>query len=202
MRQSLVVLDVSHNDIHICDHLNHLIALRSLNISHNKIEVLFIILFNNYLFQQLPCNIEQLRYLTELDVGCNLLTQLPHLIHLSTLKTLSLHGNRIVSLQNVAKSLPSGIESLDLSANAITDLTEVNHFHFRIDKTIDFQLLYLSAFKLNSLCIIDNPCVDCVGRDFDYRPFLVSICPETLRVVDGFVVTETEEIKGSCFKMS
>uniref|UniRef100_A0A914WJP6 Uncharacterized protein n=1 Tax=Plectus sambesii TaxID=2011161 RepID=A0A914WJP6_9BILA len=176
VKATLQQLNVASNQICTADNLNSLEKLQTLNMAGNKLE-------------QFPI-LDRLIHLRELDLSGNRLTKLPNLSHLPSLVSVSLRELRISSLAEAAKALPNSLQSLDLSFNFIRDLSEA---------------LWLSHLRnLESLSFSGNPCVSTDCRAFDYRPYLINCClnldtigSPNLRTIDGFVVSETEQLKGT-----
>ncbi|KAH7727693.1 Leucine Rich Repeat family protein [Aphelenchoides avenae] len=165
--KTLTVLDVSSNRLASLDCLSSLKQLRSLNVSHNRIEYVPTL---------------HLPHLEEINVGSNHVKELPDLHKLTALRTLNLHGNEISSLEHVEKKLPRGLRYLDIGDNLIEDLCELHDL--------------ASFVELESISIINNPCVRGEGRKFSYRPFVYSCILNELSAVDDSDLSDQEMIKG------
>ncbi|XP_077435467.1 centrosomal protein of 97 kDa [Vanacampus margaritifer] len=166
--KELQVLNLPNNSIGYIEGLRDLPNLKWLNLSGNAIKV-----------------IEQLNNcisLQHLDLSDNSISNIGDLSKLVALKTLLLHGNSVTTLRTVPANLPVHLSILSLASNEITDLTEVAHL--------------ASLHKLEQLSIMNNPCVmptPSLPR-FDYRPYVMNWC-QSLKVLDGFVVSQKEGLK-------
>ncbi|KAK0425915.1 hypothetical protein QR680_009456 [Steinernema hermaphroditum] len=168
VKETLSTLNVRKNEISHCEQLSAFHALVNLDLSHNKIE-------------QLP-TVHSLPNLRYLNISSNMLRELPSLRQLENLVELDLNSNQIETLKNANKCFPEGLQRLEIGTNKISDLTELS---------------YLSVFTLlSSLTFEGNSAVAIEGRSFCYRPYLCSCLPETLKVVDGFVLNDMEIVKG------
>uniref|UniRef100_A0A8C1FPT5 Centrosomal protein of 97 kDa n=2 Tax=Cyprinus carpio TaxID=7962 RepID=A0A8C1FPT5_CYPCA len=165
----LRTLNLSNNSIGYIEGLKDLVHLEWLNLAGNNIKV-----------------IEQLNNcvsLQHLDMSDNNISHIGDLTKLSALKSLLLHGNIITTLRTVPAHLPANLTVLSLAENEIRDLTEVS---------------YLAPLhNLEQLSIMSNPCVMATPSlpGCDYRPYVVSWCL-SLKVLDGFVVSQKEGLKG------
>ncbi|XP_030614435.1 centrosomal protein of 97 kDa [Archocentrus centrarchus] len=164
----LRVLNLPNNSIGYIEGLRDLPHLKWLNLSGNNIKV-----------------IEQLNNcvsLQHLDLSDNNISALGDLTKLLALKTLLLHGNSITTLRTVPAHLPAQLSILSLAENEIRDLNEVSHL--------------APLHELEQLSIMSNPCVMATPSlpSFDYRPYVMSWCL-SLKVLDGYVVTQKEGLK-------
>ncbi|KJH50585.1 leucine Rich repeat-containing domain protein [Dictyocaulus viviparus] len=116
-------------------------------------------------------------HLLRLDLSSNEITSLPDLTKLSSLMYLDVSSNNISSLKSAV--LPERLVFFNISSNSIEDLTEF------------MRMLHLK--KLESISLANNPCVS--NPAFDYRVYILSVLP-LLHDIDGFVVTEEEQLKG------
>lgn len=165
-------LDVSYNEINDFSHLSSFSALVWLSAVNNCIQNIP------------PPLLSKLTCLTYVDLSENKIDSLFDIRGLAdahSLEVLNLQANMLSSLQDCHRCLPPSLRSLNVSANSIVDLREALH------------LAYLE--DLDSLSWSGNPCVRSEGRRFDYRPFLRFCCPNSLRAIDGFEVTEMEILK-------
>lgn len=164
----LRVLNLPNNSIGYIEGLRDLPHLEWLNLSGNNIKV-----------------IEQLNNcvsLQHLDLSDNNISTIGDLTKLAALKTLLLHGNSITTLRAVPAHLPAHLSILSLAENEIRDLNEAS---------------YLAPLHdLEQLSIMSNPCVMSTPSlpGFDYRPYVMSWCL-SLKVLDGYVVTQKEGLK-------
>uniref|UniRef100_A0A673LLR9 Centrosomal protein of 97 kDa n=1 Tax=Sinocyclocheilus rhinocerous TaxID=307959 RepID=A0A673LLR9_9TELE len=165
----LRTLNLPNNSIGYIEGLKDLVHLEWLNLAGNNIKV-----------------IEQLNNcasLQHLDMSDNNISHIGDLTKLSALKTLLLHGNIITTLRTVPAHLPTNLTVLSLAENEIRDLTEVS---------------YLAPLhSLEQLSMMSNPCVMATPSlpGCDYRPYVVSWCL-SLKVLDGYVVSQKEGLKG------
>ncbi|KAM4795211.1 LOW QUALITY PROTEIN: centrosomal protein of 97 kDa [Rhinophrynus dorsalis] len=164
----LRVLNLPHNSIGYVEGLKDLMHLEWLNLAGNNLKII----------DQINCCTS----LQHLDLSDNNISQVGDLSKLTSLKTLLLHGNSITSLRTASVHLPQSLTILSLAENEIRDLNEVS---------------FLSCLSdLEQLSIMNNPCVMATPSipGFDYRPYIVSWCL-TLRVLDGYVVSQKESLK-------
>ncbi|XP_077392631.1 centrosomal protein of 97 kDa [Festucalex cinctus] len=166
--KALQVLNLPNNSIGYIEGLRDLPSLKWLNLSGNAIKV-----------------IEQLNNcisLQHLDLSDNSISNIGDLSKLVALKTLLLHGNSVTTLRTVPANLPAHLSILSLASNEITDLNEVAHL--------------APLHKLEQLSIMNNPCVMPTPSSprFDYRPYVMNWC-QSLKVLDGFVVSQKEGLK-------
>uniref|UniRef100_A0A8C2KJS2 Centrosomal protein of 97 kDa n=1 Tax=Cyprinus carpio TaxID=7962 RepID=A0A8C2KJS2_CYPCA len=165
----LRTLNLPNNSIGCIEGLKDLRRLQWLNLAGNNIKV-----------------IEQLNdcvSLQHLDLSDNNISHIGDLTKLSALKTLLLHGNIITTLRTAPAHLPANLTVLSLAENEITDLSEVS---------------YLAPLhSLEQLSVKSNPCVMATPAlpACDYRPYVVSWCL-SLKVLDGYVVSQKEGLKG------
>uniref|UniRef100_A0A8C1HMH0 Centrosomal protein of 97 kDa n=1 Tax=Cyprinus carpio carpio TaxID=630221 RepID=A0A8C1HMH0_CYPCA len=165
----LRTLNLPNNSIGCIEGLKDLRHLQWLNLAGNNIKV-----------------IEQLNdcvSLQHLDLSDNNISHIGDLTQLSALKTLLLHGNIITTLRTAPAHLPANLTVLSLAENEIRDLSEVS---------------YLAPLhSLEQLSVKSNPCVMATPAlpACDYRPYVVSWCL-SLKVLDGYVVSQKEGLKG------
>ncbi|KAL1282952.1 hypothetical protein QQF64_001755 [Cirrhinus molitorella] len=165
----LRTLNLPNNSVGYIEGLKDLVHLEWLNLAGNNIKVI----------EQLNTCVS----LQHLDLSDNNISHIGDLTKLSGLKTLLLHGNIITTLRTVPAHLPTNLTVLSLAENEIRDLTEVS---------------YLAPLhKLEQLSIMSNPCVMATPAlpGCDYRPYVVSWCL-SLKVLDGYVVSQKEGLKG------
>lgn len=165
----LRTLNLPNNSIGYIEGLKDLRRLQWLNLSGNNIKVI----------EQLNTCVS----LQHLDLSDNNISHIGDLTKLSVLKTLLLHGNIITTLRTVPAHLPANLTVLSLAENEIRDLTEVSYL--------------ASLHSLEQLSVRSNPCVMATPAlpGCDYRPYVVSWCL-SLKVLDGYVVTQKEGLKG------
>ncbi|CAF0920908.1 unnamed protein product [Adineta ricciae] len=170
--RSLQKLDLKHNLIDSVDGLKTLHNLTLLNISHNNVASIAVL--NN-------CS-----NLQSIDASDNYIQQIEDLSRLTSLKYLNLHKNFLHTLNSALRYWPKSLHTLIISDNEIQDLTEVAHL--------------TSFVNLNTLYIIDNPCLSVVDekhgchQPFDYRPFILNWCL-SIHNLDGLLVTRKESLK-------
>ncbi|TKR92899.1 hypothetical protein L596_007465 [Steinernema carpocapsae] len=168
IKETLTVLNVQKNSIQHCEHICAFHALVELDLARNST-------------LQLPV-LHSLPNLRSLNLSGNELTKLPVLRQLENLIVLKLNSNKIETLEGVQSCLPPHLKSLDVGRNKIGDLSDV---------------AYLKGFlEISSLTFEGNPAVSIQGRSFCYRPYLASCLPESLKIVDDFVLSEMEIVKG------
>uniref|UniRef100_A0A8C1XWH8 Centrosomal protein of 97 kDa n=1 Tax=Cyprinus carpio TaxID=7962 RepID=A0A8C1XWH8_CYPCA len=190
--QSLHKLDpkfFSHGESHtlILDQ-NHIIKLEHLE--HNQVLQQLSAACNRLVRMMGVSKLIHLRTLNLSNNSIGYIEGLKDLVHLewlnlagNNIKSLLLHGNIITTLRTVPAHLPANLTVLSLAENEIRDLTEVS---------------YLAPLhNLEQLSIMSNPCVMATPSlpGCDYRPYVVSWCL-SLKVLDGFVVSQKEGLKG------
>ena len=93
---------------------------------------------------------------------------------------LLLHRNNLETLKGCDRFFPTGLTTLTLNGNDLTDLTDVS---------------FLSGLSiLEQLTLADNPCIlqpEDESKQFDYRPYVINWCLG-LRVLDGLMVGAKE----------
>ncbi|KAK6726807.1 hypothetical protein RB195_004862 [Necator americanus] len=186
MFRNCVLVDATDNQIQKLSSFLPLAGqLRSLFLSNNGVKnVDNLRSFVNLETLDLSCNsIEDIsnaldnHRLAWIDLSSNALTSLPDLSKLTSLKHLNVSSNRISSFKHA--KFPPSLLTLDVSSNTIDDLTEF------------MRLLPLE--KLESISLANNPCI--FNPSFDYRIYILSILP-SLQDIDGFIVSEEEQLKG------
>ena len=95
-------------------------------------------------------------------------------------QVLLLHRNNLETLKGCDRFFPTGLTTLTLNGNDLTDLTDVS---------------FLSGLStLEQLTLADNPCIlqpEDESKQFDYRPYVINWCLG-LRVLDGLMVGAKE----------
>ncbi|XP_064595237.1 uncharacterized protein LOC135461889 [Liolophura sinensis] len=182
------VQELSVADSHIVrmNGLEKLRTLRMLNLPNNSIvSVEGLSNLTNLMWLNLSGNsikvIENLSsniHLQHLDFSDNCISSLSDLSFLGHLRTLLLHGNMISSVRTVPDFLPNSIVALSLAENELDNLAEISCLS--------------SLIHLEQLSIMNNPMT--AQPDFDYRPLAISCC-ETLKVLDGHIISEKERLK-------
>ncbi|KAK5964937.1 Fibronectin type-III domain-containing protein [Trichostrongylus colubriformis] len=129
----------------------------------------------NYI-ESIPAALDNPR-LSRLDLSSNAISSIPDLLKLRSLRRLNIASNRISSLKGAV--FPKNLLSLNIASNSIEDLTEF------------MRLLPLE--EIESISLANNPCVS--NPSFDYRIYVLSVLP-SLQDIDGFVVSEEEQLKG------
>ena len=102
------------------------------------------------------------------------------LLKLYFFQVLLLHRNNLETLKGCDRFFPTGLTTLTLNGNDLTDLTDVS---------------FLSGLStLEQLTLADNPCIlqpEDESKQFDYRPYVINWCLG-LRVLDGLMVGAKE----------
>ena len=96
------------------------------------------------------------------------------------LKVLLLHRNNVETLRGCDRNFPTGVSTLTLNGNDLTDLTELSFL--------------TGLVTLEQLTLADNPCIlqpEDESKQFDYRPYVINWCLG-LRVLDGVIVGAKE----------
>ncbi|RCN40889.1 leucine Rich repeat-containing domain protein [Ancylostoma caninum] len=186
MFRNCVLVDATDNQLHkLSSFLPLAKQLKALLLSNNGIKnVDSLRSFVNLENLDLSCNdIETIpstldnRRLARIDLSSNALTSIPDLSKLTSLTQLDISSNQISSFKTAV--FPGSLLTLNVSSNNIDDLTEF------------MRLLPLE--KLESISLANNPCVSNIT--FDYRIYILSVLP-SLQDIDGFVVSEEEQLKG------
>ncbi|CAF0823061.1 unnamed protein product [Adineta steineri] len=190
----LIQLSISHNHLVDIRLLNRLRSIEKLNLSHNLIDSIDSLksLQNLVMLNISNNNISSIAILNSchalqsLDASGNSIQQIEDLSQLTKLKYLNLHKNFIDTLNSVSRHWPKSLHTLVISDNEIQDLTEIS---------------YLSSFiSLNTLYIIDNPCLSTVNerhgchQSFDYRSYILNWCL-SIHNLDGIFITRKESLK-------
>ncbi|XP_051163083.1 centrosomal protein of 97 kDa isoform X2 [Leptopilina boulardi] len=165
---NLVTLNLANNGILQIEGIKDLVNLQTLCLAGNNIKSI----------EHLQTNTK----LEHLDLSENSISHVSDISFLKNLKELFLHNNRLITLRQCERYLPSSLETLTLANNNITDLNEMSHL---------VNLTYLVNFS-----IANNPCVSMTGNDigFDYRPFIINWCMN-LKSIDGYAVDPIESLK-------
>ena len=162
----LKILNLSNNNIEFMDGLKELKLLSWLGLANNKIKTI----------QQL----NQCVHLEHLDLSGNFIQHLNDGSYLKNLKVLLLHRNNVETLRGCDRNFPSGVSTLTLNGNDLTDLTELSFL--------------TGLVTLEQLTLADNPCIlqpEDESKQFDYRPYVINWCLG-LRVLDGVIVGAKE----------
>jgi hypothetical protein len=126
--------------------------------------------------------VDKLNNLVYLNLAYNQLKFLPKLDKLQNLEELNLRGNQIRLLEDITVNLPLKLNKFDIGENLVNDLSEIQ---------------YLAQFtELETLHFAGNPCVKEEGREFTYRPFVYSCILSKLKIIDGYILSEDEVLKG------
>ncbi|XP_015593401.1 uncharacterized protein LOC107266903 isoform X2 [Cephus cinctus] len=165
---NLVTLNLANNGILAIEGIKEMINLQTLCLAGNNIKSI----------EHLHTNTK----LEHLDLSENSISHISDISYLRNLKELFLHNNRIITLRQCERYLPTSLETLTLANNNIMDLNEMS------------QLGNLT--NLVNFSIANNPCVSMTGNNigFDYRPFVINWCM-SLKSIDGYAVDPIETLK-------
>ncbi|XP_011880002.1 PREDICTED: centrosomal protein of 97 kDa isoform X2 [Vollenhovia emeryi] len=165
---NLVTLNLANNGILTIEGIKDMINLQTLCLAGNNIKSI----------EHLHTNTK----LEHLDLSENSISHVSDISYLRSLKELFLHNNRIITLRQCERYLPTSLETLTLANNNITDLNEMSHLG-NLKNLVNFS-------------IANNPCVSITGNSigFDYRPFVINWCM-SLKSIDGYAVDPLESLK-------
>ncbi|XP_012523764.1 centrosomal protein of 97 kDa isoform X2 [Monomorium pharaonis] len=165
---NLVTLNLANNGILTIEGIKDMINLQTLCLAGNNIKSI----------EHLHTNTK----LEHLDLSENSISHISDISYLRNLKELFLHNNRIITLRQCERYLPTSLETLTLANNNITDLNEMSHLA-NLKNVVNFS-------------IANNPCVTMTGNSigFDYRPFVINWCM-SLKSIDGYAVDPLESLK-------
>ncbi|XP_076235926.1 centrosomal protein 97kDa isoform X2 [Calliopsis andreniformis] len=165
---NLVTLNLANNGILTIEGIKDMINLQTLCLAGNNIKSI----------EHLHTNTK----LEHLDLSENSISHISDISYLRNLKELFLHNNRIITLRQCERYLPTSLETFTLANNNITDLNEMSHLA-NLKNVINFS-------------IANNPCVSMTGNSigFDYRPFVINWCM-SLKSIDGYPVDPIESLK-------
>ncbi|XP_015188976.1 PREDICTED: centrosomal protein of 97 kDa isoform X3 [Polistes dominula] len=165
---NLVTLNLANNGILTIEGIKEMINLQTLCLAGNNIKSI----------EHLHSNTK----LEHLDLSENSISHISDISYLRNLKELFLHNNRIITLRQCERYLPTSLETFTLANNSITDLNEMSHL--------------ANLKNLVNFSIANNPCVSITGNSigFDYRPFVINWCM-SLKSIDGYAVDPLESLK-------
>ncbi|CAK9804664.1 Centrosomal protein of 97 kDa [Anthophora quadrimaculata] len=165
---NLVTLNLANNGILTIEGIKDMINLQTLCLAGNNIKSI----------EHLHTNTK----LEHLDLSENSISHISDISYLRNLKELFLHNNRIITLRQCERYLPTSLETFTLANNNITDLNEMSHL--------------ANLKNLVNFSIANNPCVSMTGNSigFDYRPFVINWCM-SLKSIDGYPVDPIESLK-------
>ncbi|KAG5319884.1 CEP97 protein, partial [Acromyrmex heyeri] len=165
---NLVTLNLANNGILTIEGIKEMINLQTLCLAGNNIKSI----------EHLHTNTK----LEHLDLSENSISHISDISYLRNLKELFLHNNRIITLRQCERYLPTSLETFTLANNNITDLNEMSHL--------------ANLKNLVNFSIANNPCVSITGNSigFDYRPFVINWCM-SLKSIDGYAVDPIESLK-------
>ncbi|KYN34858.1 Centrosomal protein of 97 kDa [Trachymyrmex septentrionalis] len=165
---NLVTLNLANNGILTIEGIKDMINLQTLCLAGNNIKSI----------EHLHTNTK----LEHLDLSENSISHISDISYLRNLKELFLHNNRIITLRQCERYLPTSLETFTLANNNITDLNEMSHL--------------ANLKNLVNFSIANNPCVSITGNSigFDYRPFVINWCM-SLKSIDGYAVDPIESLK-------
>ncbi|KAK0088103.1 hypothetical protein PV325_013199 [Microctonus aethiopoides] len=150
---NLVTLNLANNGILTIEGIKDLPNLTTLCLAGNNVKSI----------EHLHTNTK----LEHLDLSENSISHISDISYLRNLKELFLHNNRIMTLRQCERYLPTSLETLTLANNNITDLNEMSH--------------------LGGL-------TNLLFSGFDYRPFVIIWCM-SLKSIDGYAVDPIESLK-------
>ncbi|KOC71331.1 Centrosomal protein of 97 kDa [Habropoda laboriosa] len=164
---NLVTLNLANNGILTIEGIKDMINLQTLCLAGNNIKSI----------EHLHTNTK----LEHLDLSENSISHISDISYLRNLKELFLHNNRIITLRQCERYLPTCLETFTLANNNITDLNEMSHL--------------ANLKNLVNFSIANNPCVSMTASSgFDYRPFVINWCM-SLKSIDGYPVDPIESLK-------
>ncbi|XP_029054957.2 centrosomal protein of 97 kDa isoform X2 [Osmia bicornis bicornis] len=165
---NLVTLNLANNGILTIEGIKNMINLQTLCLAGNNIKSI----------EHLHTNTK----LEHLDLSENSISHVSDISYLQNLKELFLHNNRIITLRQCERYLPTSLETFTLANNNITDLNEMSHL--------------ANLKNLVNFSIANNPCVSMTVNSigFDYRPFVINWCM-SLKSIDGYPVDPIESLK-------
>ncbi|XP_015432919.1 PREDICTED: uncharacterized protein LOC107188997 isoform X2 [Dufourea novaeangliae] len=165
---NLVTLNLANNGILTIEGIKDMTNLQTLCLAGNNIKSI----------EHLHTNTK----LEHLDLSENSISHISDISYLRNLKELFLHNNRIITLRQCERYLPTSLETFTLANNNITDLNEMSHLA-NLKNVVNFS-------------IANNPCVSMAGNSigFDYRPFVINWCM-SLKSIDGYPVDPIESLK-------
>ncbi|XP_012138411.1 centrosomal protein 97kDa isoform X1 [Megachile rotundata] len=165
---NLVTLNLANNGILTIEGIKNMVNLQTLCLAGNNIKSI----------EHLHTNTK----LEHLDLSENSISHVSDISYLQNLKELFLHNNRIITLRQCERYLPTSLETFTLANNNITDLNEMSHL--------------ANLKNLVNFSIANNPCVSVAGNSigFDYRPFVINWCM-SLKSIDGYPVDPLESLK-------
>ncbi|XP_036147489.1 centrosomal protein of 97 kDa isoform X6 [Monomorium pharaonis] len=133
---NLVTLNLANNGILTIEGIKDMINLQTLCLAGNNIKSI----------EHLHTNTK----LEHLDLSENSISHISDISYLRNLKELFLHNNRIITLRQCERYLPTSLETLTLANNNITDLNEMSHLA-NLKNVVNFS-------------IANNPCVTMTGN--------------------------------------
>ncbi|XP_076619613.1 centrosomal protein 97kDa isoform X3 [Colletes latitarsis] len=133
---NLVTLNLANNGILTIEGIKDMINLQTLCLAGNNIKSI----------EHLHTNTK----LEHLDLSENSISHISDISYLRNLKELFLHNNRIITLRQCERYLPTSLETFTLANNNITDLNEMSHLA-NLENLINFS-------------IANNPCVSMTGN--------------------------------------
>ncbi|XP_017880559.1 uncharacterized protein LOC108625235 isoform X8 [Ceratina calcarata] len=142
---NLVTLNLANNGILTIEGIKDMINLQTLCLAGNNIKSI----------EHLHTNTK----LEHLDLSENSISHISDISYLRNLKELFLHNNRIITLRQCERYLPTSLETFTLANNNITDLNEMSHLA-NLKNVINFS-------------IANNPCVSMTGNSTARNPLRV-----------------------------
>ncbi|XP_011306835.1 uncharacterized protein Cep97 isoform X4 [Fopius arisanus] len=133
---NLVTLNLANNGILTIEGIKDMPNLTTLCLAGNNVKSI----------EHLHTNTK----LEHLDLSENSISHVSDISYLRNLKELFLHNNRIITLRQCERYLPTSLETLTLANNNITDLNEMSHLG--------------SLTNLINFSIANNPCVSATGN--------------------------------------
>ncbi|XP_025160240.1 uncharacterized protein LOC105182621 isoform X6 [Harpegnathos saltator] len=133
---NLVTLNLANNGILTIEGIKDMTNLQTLCLAGNNIKSI----------EHLHTNTK----LEHLDLSENSISHISDISYLRNLKELFLHNNRIITLRQCERYLPTSLETFTLANNNITDLNEMSHLA-NLKNVVNFS-------------IANNPCVSMTGN--------------------------------------
>ncbi|XP_076394043.1 centrosomal protein 97kDa isoform X3 [Megachile rotundata] len=133
---NLVTLNLANNGILTIEGIKNMVNLQTLCLAGNNIKSI----------EHLHTNTK----LEHLDLSENSISHVSDISYLQNLKELFLHNNRIITLRQCERYLPTSLETFTLANNNITDLNEMSHL--------------ANLKNLVNFSIANNPCVSVAGN--------------------------------------
>ncbi|XP_077265072.1 centrosomal protein 97kDa isoform X4 [Temnothorax americanus] len=139
---NLVTLNLANNGILTIEGIKDMTNLQTLCLAGNNIKSI----------EHLHTNTK----LEHLDLSENSISHISDISYLRSLKELFLHNNRVITLRQCERYLPTSLETFTLANNNVTDLNEMSHL--------------ANLKNLVNFSIANNPCVSITGNTSSRNP--------------------------------